>query len=64
MEPVKGGTLADLPEEAARLLRQAAPDRSSASWAIRFAQSLEHVSIVLSGMNTMEQIWDNMIRFR
>ena len=60
MEPVKGGTLADLPEEAARLLRQAAPDRSSASWAIRFAQSLEHVSIVLSGMNTMEQIWDNM----
>jgi len=60
MEPVKGGTLANLPEEAGRLLRQAAPGESTASWAIRFAQSLEQVSIVLSGMNTMEQMRDNM----
>ncbi len=60
MEPVKGGTLADLPEEAIRLLRQAAPNESAASWAIRFSQSLEQVRIVLSGMNTMEQIRDNM----
>ncbi len=60
MEPVKGGTLADLPQEAVQLLRQAAPNKSMASWAIRFSQSLEQVSIVLSGMNTMEQIRDNM----
>lgn len=60
MEPVKGGTLADLPEEALQLLRQAAPNESAASWAIRFAQSLGQVSIVLSGMNTMEQMRDNM----
>ena len=60
MEPVKGGTLADLPDEAIQLLRQAAPNESMASWAIRFAQSLERVSIVLSGMNTMEQMQDNM----
>lgn len=60
MEPVKGGTLADLPDEARQLLRQAAPGESAASWAIRFAQSLEQVSIVLSGMNTMEQMRDNM----
>jgi len=60
MEPVKGGTLANLPEEALRLLRQAAPSESAASWAIRFSQSLEQVSIVLSGMNTMEQMRDNM----
>lgn len=60
MEPVKGGTLADLPDEAIGLLQQAAPKESAASWAIRFAQSLEKVSIVLSGMNTMEQIQDNM----
>lgn len=60
MEPVKGGTLANLPDEAAQLLRQAAPDESMASWAIRFAQSLKQVGIVLSGMNTMEQMRDNM----
>lgn len=60
MEPVKGGTLADLPKEAVRLLQQAAPDESMASWAIRFAQSLEQVGVVLSGMNALEQVWDNM----
>lgn len=60
MEPVKGGTLADPPQEARRLLEQAAPGESPASWAIRFAQSLDRVSIVLSGMNTMEQLRDNL----
>lgn len=60
MEPVKGGILADLPEEAAQLLRMAQPDWSTASWAIRFAQALPQVSTVLSGMNTMEQMEDNL----
>ncbi len=60
MEPVKGGTLANLPEEAQALLTSHAPGESAASWAIRFAQGLENVSIVLSGMNTMEQMKDNL----
>lgn len=60
MEPVKGGTLAVLPQEASDILRQYSPAESEASWAIRFAQSLEQVKIVLSGMNTMEQIEDNL----
>lgn len=60
MEPVKGGTLAELPDEALQLLRQAEPDESGAAWAIRFAQSLDAVSIVLSGMNTLEQLRDNL----
>jgi hypothetical protein len=60
MEPVKGGTLADLPGEAQSLLKKADPKMSMASWAIRFAQSLDHVSVVLSGMNSMEQMQDNM----
>ncbi len=60
MEPVKGGTLAALPEEARSLLAGHAPEESPAAWAIRFAQDLDRVSIVLSGMNTLEQLRDNL----
>lgn len=60
MEPVKGGSLASLPKEAEALLRAHAPNQSMASWALRFAKSLENVEIVLSGMNDEIQIEDNM----
>lgn len=60
MEPVKGGLLASIPEEAAALLRGAAPERSLASWAIRFAASLPNVAMVLSGMSNREQLEDNL----
>ena len=55
MEPVKGGTLACLPDEAESLLRACDPDRSIASWAVRFAAGLNNVMMVLSGMSSMEQ---------
>lgn len=60
MEPVKGGALAALPEKAGRLLEKLSPDASQASYAIRFAESLPEVEVVLSGMNTMEQLLDNL----
>jgi hypothetical protein len=60
MEPVKGGTLANIPEEAEKLFRSIHPDSSMASWALRFVQSLPQVDIVLSGMNSMEQMLDNL----
>lgn len=59
MEPVKGGRLAKLPEEAAKVLAAVHPDWSPAMWALRFAASLEHVMVVLSGMSTMEQLEEN-----
>ena len=59
MEPVKGGTLAEVPERAAELLKAAEPDLSVASWAIRFAASLDNVMLVLSGMSTLSQVEDN-----
>lgn len=59
MEPVKGGLLAELPEDAVRILKETSPDRSVASWAIRFAAGLDGVDTVLSGMSTMEQMQDN-----
>lgn len=60
MEPVKGGRLADPPEKVKALMEEVDPGASYASWAIRFAASLEGVYTVLSGMSTMDQLNDNL----
>ena len=60
MEPLKGGQLANPPEQVARILKDAEPDRSVASWGIRFAANLEGVLVVLSGMSSLEQLEDNL----
>ena len=56
MEPVKGGSLANLPAEAAAML----PDGSPASYAVRFAAGFEGIEMVLSGMSDMQQMEDNL----
>ena len=60
MEPVKGGTLATPPERVSAVLREANPDVSYSSWAIRFVASLPNVMIVLSGMSAPGQMADNL----
>ncbi len=60
MEPVKGGTLANPPEAVKKLFRAYAPEASFASWAIRFAASLDGILTVLSGMSNLAQMEDNL----
>ena len=56
MEPVKGGSLVNLPQAALDLL----PGGSPASYAIRYAAGFEDIVMVLSGMSNMEQMEDNL----
>ncbi len=59
MEPVKGGSLVNLPAEADKILRDL-KGGSNASYALRFAASFSNMAMVLSGMSSMEQMEDNL----
>ena len=60
MEPVKGGTLAAVDEKEKQILDSMNPAMSVASWAVRFAASLDDVMVVLSGMSNSDQMADNI----
>ena len=60
MEPVKGGTLANLPKEAAEVFDALGKDKSYASYALRYAASYPEVFMVLSGMGSVYMMNDNI----
>lgn len=59
MEPVKGGSLVNLPDAAEAVLRSL-KGGSNASYAIRFAAGFDQIMMVLSGMSNLEQMEDNL----
>lgn len=61
MEPLRGGKLVQLlPEEAKKLFAEAVPKRSPAEWAFRWLWNQTGVTVVLSGMNSMEMVRENV----
>lgn len=60
MEPIKGGSLAAMTPEIQELFKKAQPDLSVASWAMRYAASLDGIVTILSGMSTLSQLEDNV----
>lgn len=63
MEPLRGGKLAKLPEDAERKLKGIRPDEGIPAWAFRFLQSIKGVTMILSGMSNFEQTQDNIKTF-
>ena len=59
MEPLRGGLLADPPASVAKVFADAG-DASPAAWALRFVASQPNIITVLSGMNSMEQMRENI----
>lgn len=64
MEPVKGGSLASLPDEIAVNFKECRPKQSIASWALRWVGTHDNVKVILSGMSDMAQVEDNLKTFK
>lgn len=60
MEPVKGGTLASFSDDIEKIYKDYAPQKSIASWAMRYVASLDGVMTILSGMSNAQQMNDNL----
>ena len=63
MEPLRGGRLASLPEDAASKLKALRPEETVPGWAFRFLQSVPGVTMVLSGMSDLPQMKENIATF-
>lgn len=61
MEPLKGGSLAvNMPDDANKVFNAANPDRKPVDWALSWLWNHKDVHVVLSGMNTLEQVVENI----
>lgn len=63
MEPVKGGSLAKLPDDLKEILNPFERNLSPAGWALSWVASVDNVKVILSGMTAMDQLDDNLNTF-
>lgn len=63
MEPIRGGSLAMMPDDLMSELNALDASRSKASWALRFVASYDACKVILSGMSDMSQVEDNLNTF-
>ena len=63
MEPLRGGKLAKLPENVEGALKAMRPGETVPAWAFRFLQGVPGVTMVLSGMSSLQQLQDNIATF-
>lgn len=63
MEPIKGGSLANLPEDIANIYKAYDPSATNSRWALRWVATHPNVKVILSGMSTEEQVADNLATF-
>lgn len=63
MEPIKGGSLAKLPEDVTKIFKDYYSEATLASWALRYVGTLPGVKVILSGMSTLAQVEDNLKTF-
>lgn len=64
MEPVRGGKIASLGKKYDTMPKRAKPDWSISAWAFHWLMGLDNVTMILSGMSTMDQIRDNVETFK
>ncbi len=63
MEPIRGGKLATLSDDALKVLSEKRPERSAAAWALSWVRHLPQIQVILSGMSTLSQMQENIALF-
>lgn len=64
MEPLRGGKLANVTDEAAEQMKAASPEDTPASLALRFFHHMDNVKVVLNGVSNIQQMKENLETFR
>ena len=63
MEPLRGGKLCSLSDEAKAKLKELRPEETVPAWSFRYLQSIPEVTLILSGMSNLEQLKENIQTF-